>query len=565
MNFKNETQNTKLGSIIPFDVFEASREERIKKRKEKKFLGDDNDKKEESEEDTESSGEGSFKLNTFIDAVTGIKNQIISQLGECDSRIIAKDNLGGGKSSEKFKKLFLKQLERAAALLAEATEKRKEGRKLKDEKLIAGFRNNYKQLSEDVTKASNDYTTEKDAEITDNQQNIKNKEIVASIGASLSSFKEASDMLANYLQEYVKDPNFKSNKKPEKKAEEKTDAKDEVKASDIKIEAPIKKWESGKPANDNAKKVQQLIIDKFKNNKAVSDTDLYKKFTKSGADGKNGKLTSSLIIMLKKGFGMKDTSSDITQDFVNELSALKEGLLIESKKILSFNDFMGINEAFDSDAFTKAYTEYKSTSGDKKESGDKKSEGEGTGFTNKEEGDEFRKWVNDKHSDWAKENKLDVTGSYDNSFIRKAWSKFKDAYKKPEDEKEVSTVSVEDISKKLKGASDAIVKLFDDASFWEEFKGKVNDDEEEAVVAFNDWYDTVLKKKFLNTAKDMIDKLDDGDDKEGCTKNYNILISAQKAIKNKLYGDTDNNTFSWKMYPMGEESDVKSYKVDTDF
>lgn len=43
-------------------------------------------------------------------------------------------------------------------------------------------------------------------------------------------------------------------------------------------------------------------------------------------------------------------------------------------------------------------------------------------FKNREEGNEFREWVNNYHPITAKRIDLDRKGSYNNSFIRKAWS-----------------------------------------------------------------------------------------------------------------------------------------------
>lgn len=43
-------------------------------------------------------------------------------------------------------------------------------------------------------------------------------------------------------------------------------------------------------------------------------------------------------------------------------------------------------------------------------------------FKNKEEGNEFRKWVNDTLPSWAKKLKLDPSGSHTNSFIINAWN-----------------------------------------------------------------------------------------------------------------------------------------------
>ena len=49
-------------------------------------------------------------------------------------------------------------------------------------------------------------------------------------------------------------------------------------------------------------------------------------------------------------------------------------------------------------------------------------------FKNKQEGNEFRLWVNTKYPDWAKKNQLDKSGSFNNSYITKAWKEFGTMY-----------------------------------------------------------------------------------------------------------------------------------------
>jgi hypothetical protein len=51
-----------------------------------------------------------------------------------------------------------------------------------------------------------------------------------------------------------------------------------------------------------------------------------------------------------------------------------------------------------------------------------------TPFTSNEEGNAFRGWVNDNYPDYAKQIDLDRTGSYNNSYIKKAWAKYGSAY-----------------------------------------------------------------------------------------------------------------------------------------
>lgn len=53
-----------------------------------------------------------------------------------------------------------------------------------------------------------------------------------------------------------------------------------------------------------------------------------------------------------------------------------------------------------------------------------------TPFKNKVQGDIFRQWVNRFYPSYAKEIDLDVSGSEDNTFMRKAWGKYGETYKK---------------------------------------------------------------------------------------------------------------------------------------
>ena len=52
-----------------------------------------------------------------------------------------------------------------------------------------------------------------------------------------------------------------------------------------------------------------------------------------------------------------------------------------------------------------------------------------TPFKNKEEGNAFRKWVNEKYPEYAKSIDLDKTGRFDNNTIRTAWAKYGNEYK----------------------------------------------------------------------------------------------------------------------------------------
>ena len=70
-------------------------------------------------------------------------------------------------------------------------------------------------------------------------------------------------------------------------------------------------------------------------------------------------------------------------------------------------------------------------------------------FKNKSEGDAFRGYVNDNYSTYAREIDLDRSGSYNNSYIQKAWEKYGAEYSKKKPE--VMQLVVEEINTKIAG------------------------------------------------------------------------------------------------------------------
>jgi len=70
-------------------------------------------------------------------------------------------------------------------------------------------------------------------------------------------------------------------------------------------------------------------------------------------------------------------------------------------------------------------------------------------FNNKSEGDAFRGYVNDNYSTYAREIDLDRSGSYNNSYIQKAWEKYGAEYSKKKPE--VMQLVVEKINTKIAG------------------------------------------------------------------------------------------------------------------
>lgn len=122
--------------------------------------------------------------------------------------------------------------------------------------------------------------------------------------------------------------------------------------STIRLPKNITRAAVGSKEDETVGKVQQLILDKFKNNPDVADNELFRKFSGFGADKKFGGTTAGIIIALKAGFGLDDTSPDITQELLDELTKVK---LTESENIIkNFDKFTIIMEDFDPAKFKAA-------------------------------------------------------------------------------------------------------------------------------------------------------------------------------------------------------------------
>ena len=80
-----------------------------------------------------------------------------------------------------------------------------------------------------------------------------------------------------------------------------------------------------------------------------------------------------------------------------------------------------------------------------------------TPFKNKEEGNDFRNWVNDNYPDWAKENQLDRSGQFNNSYIQKAYQEFGDEYT-PSEKSDNSNSYLQPLQQKFSGKFNPNVK-----------------------------------------------------------------------------------------------------------
>lgn len=132
------------------------------------------------------------------------------------------------------------------------------------------------------------------------------------------------------------------------------EAEEKAGQSTIRLPKNITRAAVGSKEDETVGKVQQLIIDKMYllDDPGVNSNELFKKFKGFGVDKRFGGTTAGIIIALKAGFGLDDTSADITQEFLDELTKIK---LKESENIIkNFDKFTMIMEDFDPAKFKAA-------------------------------------------------------------------------------------------------------------------------------------------------------------------------------------------------------------------
>ena len=141
-------------------------------------------------------------------------------------------------------------------------------------------------------------------------------------------------------------------------------------------------------ATDKVKAVQQALVNLGYN---LGNTGP----NKDGVDGKFGDLTRSAVIQFQKKNGIKQTGN------VGEFTS--KALGVEPLTTSRTSSATSSSEPKQTQTTT-------STSSVK------------SPFKNKEEGNLFRKWVNDNYPQGAKNQKLDRVGPHDNETILKAWN-----------------------------------------------------------------------------------------------------------------------------------------------
>lgn len=312
-----------------------------------------------------------------------------------------------------------------------------------------------------------------------------------------------------------------------KKAEEEAAKKEEEEKAAKKIELsgdldPEKI--SGRRKNSEVAKFQKAVADKFKDYKPFDDFDLFQKFLRYGADGMFGNTTKAIVKALKAGFGMDDTSDVITQELMDKIvfDPLNEGN--SNFKFLNGFDFFNQSNVLESFDPEKAKSIAPGSS--VKPEGKKEDEGE---------------------DEDIKDEKLD-TGKI-----------------------------VKEIEGLLNKANNEIVDLYNNVTYWKEYKGTLNDDEDEAVKdvfgskysSKTSWWYKKVRKPYVKKAADLLNntyselKDLDSDAWDHLWDEIKEFGTTYSKLKRKTLGSTSNDSYKWslKMYDGGKES----YEVDTDF
>lgn len=160
------------------------------------------------------------------------------------------------------------------------------------------------------------------------KQDATNKEAASILVQALDLVQDAKTKEINYLQK-------------------KEQALQKEKDSKIKVILPVDRVDydpaETKKVNPEVKKFQELVVDKFGKIKMITSLPQY---SKMGTDGKFGQNTRDIVKVLKKGFGLPDSSGDITKELVDEIQiqadTIKESI---NSRVYTFSDFVSISEA----------------------------------------------------------------------------------------------------------------------------------------------------------------------------------------------------------------------------
>ena len=283
---------------------------------------------------------------------------------------------------------------------------------------------------------------------------------------------------------------------------------------------------SARAVNKEVQKFQEEVLKKFADYKPFEDWEVFTRFKRFGADGKFGNTTKQMVVALKGGFGIDDKSDVITQELMDKI--VLEPLTESDSKFVflrGFEDFERVIEGFDP--------------------------------------------VKAKDS-------VSVAPIAPRGEVKKKEEEDKDIKdEKDAKDKKDPKVLIKEIEDLLIGANESIENLYKDSDYWEEFKGRLNDDEDAAVKqVFGDgykdkttWWYKVVRKKFITPAYDKLSKSglkeSDQDAFDHLTDEIKYFGTIYSTLKKKTFGDTGNDSWKWSMRRFDGEKE--SFNVDTDF
>lgn len=158
------------------------------------------------------------------------------------------------------------------------------------------------------------------------KQDATNKEASSILVQALALVQDAKNKEVNYLQ------------KKEQALQKEKDSKVTVKISTDRIDYDP---DNTKVVNPEVKKFQELVVNKFGKIKQIADLPQFKMM---GTDGKFGKGTRDIVFILKRAFGLPDSSKDITKELMDEIQTQ---VIKESKtNVLSFEGYVNLYEEF---------------------------------------------------------------------------------------------------------------------------------------------------------------------------------------------------------------------------
>jgi hypothetical protein len=341
---------------------------------------------------------------------------------------------------------------------------------------------------------------------------------------------------------------------------------------------------SARRVNSDVEKFQELVLDKFKNYEPFEDFDLYQKFERYGADGKFGPTTRDLVVALKAGYGLRDDSDIITQELITKIY---EEPLNESagSYIMGFDSFQSdsILEAFDPNKAKRAPRKSGGGSGGSSSSGE--SDQQEDSGEKKSSWDDYPCVVNYKGAEKVKHQSGETVYRIDGEIYWPNGRRSKDGKMvnyscddemfAPKDVEE----AISEVEELLLRGNEIIEELYDDTDYWAEFKSTFNDDEEAAVADVfgssygekGTWWRRQVMDKYVGKADDLINKggkyswlqKEDSEAYEFLSNQIDKFEKIYKTLKEKTYGGTGNDSYTWsmKMY----DGAKKTFSVDTDF